>query len=310
MITPELNAYIRQQLGIGTAKDVIKKTLSEKGWSEQDLNDAFAAIETQPQSPSPQKIIPPSQPINQPVSSGGHKGVLAIIVVIVLLLCAGGAFAAYYFGLFATPAPATTNLLMPTMPAVTTASSTPSNITSIPATTISTLLNSGSTTMEIVATSSLADVSNWKTYTNQQYSFSFKYPIDWGTPINADFIKTEGSGEVGFASPNPDAEAPDIRLNINITLANNETIDQLVSDEGNFPQFTSMSEIQKTMLGGVDARSFLEHREGGFANYGLFALHGGYDYKIYYGNWLWGDSAPTSTLQSKTVLSTFQFIQP
>jgi len=113
MITKELKDYIQQEFTDGITKDIIKKTLSEKGWSEQDLNDAFIAIE----KPQPvQTFTPPPvvksqlqnevgniiQKSEQPpaASSSGHKGLWAFaIVVILLIICASGAFAAYHYGL-------------------------------------------------------------------------------------------------------------------------------------------------------------------------------------------------------------------
>jgi hypothetical protein len=161
------------------------------------------------------------------------------------------------------------------------------------------------TTPSMAASSTIqsqADTSRWKTYASQQYGFSFKYPADWGNPI-------EGKGEISFLPSNPNADIPDNKLDINILTNNQETIDKLVSDE-NLQQGISVGEIKTTTLDGVGSLSFLEHREGGFANYGLFTLHGNYAYKIYYGNWFWGESAPETVIQTQIVLSTFKFIAP
>lgn len=92
MITPELQTYIRQQLGAGITKDVIKQNLFTQGWNAQDLDEAFVSIEN---VQFPKAFIPPLQPIPR-----GHKGKWAIVIFIFLLIIAGGAFAAYHYGLF------------------------------------------------------------------------------------------------------------------------------------------------------------------------------------------------------------------
>jgi len=99
MITPELQTYIRQQLGAGIAKEVIKQNLSVKGWNPQDLDDAFFAIENEHTA---QTATPPAVP-------SSHKGIWAtVIILLLLLLGAAGAYAAYSYGLIALPTFVTT----------------------------------------------------------------------------------------------------------------------------------------------------------------------------------------------------------
>jgi hypothetical protein len=90
MITPELQTYIRQQLGAGVTKDAIKQNLSVNGWNSQDLDEAFLSIN----NPQSSQVATPS------IVSSGHKMMLVIVIVFLLLVCAGGAFAAYHYGLF------------------------------------------------------------------------------------------------------------------------------------------------------------------------------------------------------------------
>jgi hypothetical protein len=94
MITPELQAYIRQQLGTGTTKEVIKQNLFTQGWNEQDLSEAFLAVEN---VQFPKAFFPPLQ---QSIKPKGHKGKWAIIVLVFLLVGSGSAYAAYHYGLF------------------------------------------------------------------------------------------------------------------------------------------------------------------------------------------------------------------
>lgn len=104
MITPELQTYIQQQVGAGITKDVIKQNLSSKGWNMQDVDDAFFVIENE-------KFAQTAPPL---AASTSHKGLWAtVIVIIVLLLGAGGAYAAYQYGLFASPTPTPTTTIIP-----------------------------------------------------------------------------------------------------------------------------------------------------------------------------------------------------
>lgn len=73
---------------------------------------------------------------------------IAILVVVALLIGVGGTVA--YFKLFQKPAP----------------SPSPASVTQSP------------TPNETVYTEESRS-ANWKTYTNQKYSFSLKYPVDW-----------------------------------------------------------------------------------------------------------------------------------
>lgn len=121
MITPELQTYIRQQLGAGVAKDIIKQNLSTQGWNAQDLDEVFLTIE------SPQSV----QAV-QSFSSNDHKGKWMIIIILLLLISSGVAYAAYHYGLF--------TLLTPTT--ITTPPTSPIDITTTSVTTTPTPSNS------------------------------------------------------------------------------------------------------------------------------------------------------------------------
>jgi hypothetical protein len=109
MITQELKAYIREQLDAGVAKDAVKNTLSISGWSAQDVDDAFVAVESKaPAGPvTPITTVTPArmpvQNLMQPAPSRSHTGMWIIAIAILLLVVAGGVFAAGYFGLIALP---------------------------------------------------------------------------------------------------------------------------------------------------------------------------------------------------------------
>lgn len=52
MVTPELLAYISQQLGQGVSSTELKRTLSTEGWSEYDLAQAFQTAQGNTVSPA------------------------------------------------------------------------------------------------------------------------------------------------------------------------------------------------------------------------------------------------------------------
>ena len=83
MVTQQLLDYIRQQQGFGTPREAILRTLVAKGWSEKDVNEAFAALRGAPMGAS-------SVPARARKSS---KGLL--VLVLILLLGAALAAAAY-----------------------------------------------------------------------------------------------------------------------------------------------------------------------------------------------------------------------
>jgi hypothetical protein len=90
VVTPQLLDYIRQQFAAGVTKEGIQPALISQGWSEQDVKEAFMALEKAPPIPTPQvptppSTVPPIQPIsvinktavvsNQPVKSIWGKGI-------------------------------------------------------------------------------------------------------------------------------------------------------------------------------------------------------------------------------------------
>jgi hypothetical protein len=72
MINPQLLNYVRAQRQAGVAKEEIIKALAGGGWSAQDAQEAFAAIEgvqvpPQPPKPMPPPVITPAPaPVTQP----------------------------------------------------------------------------------------------------------------------------------------------------------------------------------------------------------------------------------------------------
>ncbi len=66
MVNPQLLQYVRAQRAAGISKEDIVKALAGGGWSAQDAQEAFAAIDAPPPPPTP-KPAPP--PITPPVST-------------------------------------------------------------------------------------------------------------------------------------------------------------------------------------------------------------------------------------------------
>jgi hypothetical protein len=63
MINQDVLAYIRSQSALGVSRDAIKKALATGGWSEEDMVEAFAAIDgIQKPPPPPSASLPPVTP--------------------------------------------------------------------------------------------------------------------------------------------------------------------------------------------------------------------------------------------------------
>jgi hypothetical protein len=60
MITPQILDYVRQQLVAGVSREQILQNLSTQGWSQQDINEAFAAVEATANVPRPTSVSSPT----------------------------------------------------------------------------------------------------------------------------------------------------------------------------------------------------------------------------------------------------------
>lgn len=65
MVNPQLLQYVRAQRTAGVSKEDIIKALAGGGWSAQDAQEAFAAVET-PQPPVAPRPVPPPAPVVAP----------------------------------------------------------------------------------------------------------------------------------------------------------------------------------------------------------------------------------------------------
>lgn len=104
MINDELLGYIRQQLSLNVSKEIISSNLKSQGWTDADVNEAFAAIVPMPANmitPKPVSFDTSGVAINssQPVHKKWKKIVYIILVFILLGALGGGAYA-YYLGVF------------------------------------------------------------------------------------------------------------------------------------------------------------------------------------------------------------------
>ena len=73
MINEQLLAYVRAQRAAGVSKDAIIAALAQGGWTSQDVNEAFAAIEgvrivQPPPMQPPVQSMPGAQPMQTSVS--------------------------------------------------------------------------------------------------------------------------------------------------------------------------------------------------------------------------------------------------
>lgn len=112
MLNEQLLNYVRQQLKIGSSKEVITNNLKTQGWTDLDITQVFAAIiptvdpltqnNTQPQVVE-QKDLQFIQNSKEPTVLSTHKSkkiiLLALSIFIFLCLIGGGVYA-YYSGLF------------------------------------------------------------------------------------------------------------------------------------------------------------------------------------------------------------------
>lgn len=75
MINQDVLTYIRGQIALGVSREAIKKSLATGGWTEGDMQEAFAAIDgvktPPPPPPPPPRAEPPQQAIRPPVTSSG-----------------------------------------------------------------------------------------------------------------------------------------------------------------------------------------------------------------------------------------------
>lgn len=66
MINPQLLNYVRAQRQAGVSKEAITKALAGGGWSAQDAEEAFAAIEGVTVPPQPPRPAPAPAPATKP----------------------------------------------------------------------------------------------------------------------------------------------------------------------------------------------------------------------------------------------------
>lgn len=66
MVNPQLLQYVRAQRAAGVSREEIIKALAGGGWSAQDAQEAFAAIEAPPPPAAPKPPPPPPPPVMTP----------------------------------------------------------------------------------------------------------------------------------------------------------------------------------------------------------------------------------------------------
>lgn len=98
MVNQKLLDYIKQQLQQGFNREQIKRSLSETGWQEADINEAFTLID------SPNVSIPPEGMPSQLLSALPqqperriNKTLLVVVLIIGVLILGGGAFGYFYY---------------------------------------------------------------------------------------------------------------------------------------------------------------------------------------------------------------------
>ena len=149
MVTEQLLAFIKSQLSLGVSKDAISQMLTGQGWTNVDIEQAFATVNPPIMSPAPalastpiaqanpvvsaaspapvqtvqpiQSQTPPvqyTQPVQQKSHSKRNVIVTTIIILVVLSLIVTGLILYFAKGFFSHPVPVvntpftTTNLLI------------------------------------------------------------------------------------------------------------------------------------------------------------------------------------------------------
>lgn len=76
MINQQLLDYIKQQLHLGESPEIIRNTLLQKGWPEQDLNEAFSQFSIQNQNVDSEKSPNPSNILDSAEISNQNQGIV------------------------------------------------------------------------------------------------------------------------------------------------------------------------------------------------------------------------------------------
>lgn len=109
MTSQELLDYIREQLNLGYSPEQTKNTLIQRGWRENEINEAFNSVrQVQPAEalPAPPAGKPPQEtpPKEEPHKGGFSKKIILLIIVVGLLVVIGPvifiAFGLYQGGVF------------------------------------------------------------------------------------------------------------------------------------------------------------------------------------------------------------------
>jgi hypothetical protein len=143
-------------------------------------------------------------------------------------------------------------------------------------------------------------VSDWKTYTNTQYGFTFKYPSSWPTP-KTDEVSVWFGESTAY-------DYTEEKLEVSVAEQGTKTLEQFIKDEAKLLYKVSYQNLNNTTLDGSPAVSFIEQRNGGFFEDALYVSHGDNVYKLRYGNRMDESDYPDSLRKEiQTLLSTFHF---
>lgn len=161
------------------------------------------------------------------------------------------------------------------------------------------------------------DISNWQTYTNEQYGFELKYPKEWSLTNNP-FNNFEGINSViSLTSPDtlkeiekpikPDSRgetaSDDIFINYYSSLKDYADIDVKNLDEF-INEDSSITKIGEVTIGGVKAVDIWSGGEG--AHYAILIEKDTHLYEIFFSNDWKGREGLTDT--ENQILYTFKFL--
>jgi hypothetical protein len=158
---------------------------------------------------------------------------------------------------------------------------------------ITTLQNQIKTAQE--ALTSETDTSDWKTYTNETYGFSMKYPSDWTKKTNT------GEGLVQIYSNYSDDQGKDLAPNQTKTVVYAEP-SSAITDLQNYVTTNNgkINSVSDITVGNLSGKKYIVTPEVGTKATVVYVLKGNTYFEII---------CMENSDQFDTILSTFQFTQ-
>lgn len=220
---------------------------------------------------------------NNQFNEKGLAGIGVVLVVILVALISGG-------GIYAWQANKSTSEKAQLQSQITSLQSQLNQQKTTPATTPTTTTPTTTTTTD--------ETADWKTYTNEKYGYSFKYPKGWivaSYSKDEDVVLSDQPGGHWLFGVRVSSNTDNLSLE---TIANKEA-DKRVKATG---ENLSKADISSLKLGGLEAKQIVVSPVGDYGNTEVVSIKGKNIIEI---------PGDTSTQENKNIfegiLSTFQF---